>query len=181
MFDSTQDRLATFLDKVTTTFELFHRKLIVFRVDESLTLAIYVPHKIERRQEVQVDDRCRLFAFPHTRAEGNSHRLALPTKLNYRIFCDENIFQLFDTKRGNTWVYIARGPSNDGSYRSTEGRGDKRRQRQQTVNEGLNFDFRASVALNKFSRGLQKHVGRVNRNGVLGAVSLPSPLASIKA
>lgn len=170
IFDSTRDRLAIFLDKVARALELFHRKLIVVRVDDRLTLAIYVPQKIERRQESQVDDRVRLFAFPHSRGEETTHRLALPTKMNYRLYCDGNVFQLFENARSNSWIYIVRGASDDSGYRSQETTGGRRRGRQATIDSGLNFDCRASIALDKFSRGLQRQIGRVNRNGVLGAV-----------
>ncbi len=180
IYDSTQDRLAVFLDSLTRAFELFHRKLIVIRVDERLTLAIYVPQKIERHQECQVDDRIRLFAFPHSQGDETAQRLALPTKKGYRLYCEANVFQLFETTRGNSWVYIVRGPSDDIKYRSLESKGDRRRGRQATIESGLNFDCRASIALDKFSKGLQNHIGRVNRNGVLGAVS-NSTLAEIVA
>jgi len=95
----------------------------------------------------------------------------VPTKMNYRLFCDENIFQLFETARANSWVYIIRGPSNDASYKTANGKGEWRKGRQKTVDNGVNFDFRVSIALDKFSRGLQTHIGRVNRTGLLAAVS----------
>jgi hypothetical protein len=171
IYDSSQDRLAVFLDTVTRALEIFHRKLIVIRVDERLTLAIYVPQKVERGKESQVDDRVRLFAFPHSQGDETTQRLALPTKMNYRLYCDGNVFQLFEKARGNSWIYIVKGASDDSEYRNQESIGGKRRARQATINSGLNFDCRASVALDKFSKGLQRHIGRVNRNGVLGAVS----------
>jgi hypothetical protein len=170
VYDSTRDRLAVFLDTVARTLELFVRKLIVIRVDERLTLAIYIPQKIERDKECLVDDRVRLFAFPHSQGDETRQRLVLPTKKNYRLYCDGNTFQLFENSRGNTWVFIGRGPSDDSSYRSFETKGERRRGRSVTLDDGVNFDNRASVNLNKFSRSLQGHVGRVYRNGVLGAV-----------
>jgi regulator of nonsense transcripts 1 len=171
IYDSTRDRLAVFLDTVARTLELFHRKLIVVRVDERLTLAIYVPQKINRGQESQVDDRVRLFAFPHSRGDETTHRFAVPTKMDYRLYCDGNVFQLFEKARRNSWVYIVKGGSDDSGYRSQETTGGWRRGRQATIDSGLNFDCRASIALDKFSKVLQKHIGRVNRNGILGAVS----------
>jgi len=41
-----------------------------------------------------------------------------------------------------------------------------------TLDEGTNAEFRVSIALDKFSRGLQRHVGRVNRNKLSAAVRL---------
>lgn len=156
---------------MTRALELFHRKLIIVRVDERLTLAIYVPQKIERRQECQVDDKVRLFAFPHSQGGETSQRLALPTKKDYRLYCDSNVFQLFEGKRANSWVFFGRGASDDSTYRNPKGVGDRRRARQAIVDSGVNFDSRASVNLAKFSRGLKNHVGRVYKNGILGAVS----------
>ncbi|KAK4144578.1 RNA dependent RNA polymerase-domain-containing protein [Dichotomopilus funicola] len=170
VFDSTtQDRLGTFLDTAARTMGMLHRKLLILRVDERLTVAIYVPKIIEQAQDCLVDDTVRLFAFPHSQGTETQSRTSLPTKKTYQLFCDDGIFQLFEGQRANTWVYIARGRSDDSTYRSTENVGDRRRQRQETVDAGKNFDYRVSIALNKFSSGLQKHVGRVNRNGLSAA------------
>lgn len=173
IFSSSEDRLGTFLDRVSRAISLFHRKLIIFRVDERLTIAIYVPRKIEPHEEVQVDDSVRLFAFTHTQDGSNMHRLVVPTKKNYRLYFDSSVFQLFELKRQNTFVFINRSQSDDGPYKGLEGKGDRRRGRQATLDASLNYDFRASIALDKFSRNLQRHVGRVNRNGILAAVSSP--------
>lgn len=170
IFDSSYDRLATFLDTASKAMGLFHRKLLVLRVDDRLTLAIYVPRIIEHAQDCLVDDTVRLFAFPHSQGTETQSRVSLPTKMTYRLYCDDRTFQLFEGQRGNTWIFVTRGPSDDSSYRSTENVGNRRRQRQATIDKGVNVDFRVSVALDKFSRGLQRHVGRVNRNGLSAAV-----------
>jgi regulator of nonsense transcripts 1 len=170
LYSSSWERQAVFLDRAARALQLFHRKLIVFRVDDRLTLAIYVPRKVEPSQDCVVDDRVRVFAFPHSQGPETQSRLVLPTKKNYRLYCDENSLQLFENQRANTWIFITRGPSDDSLYRSTEDRGDRRRQRQSTIDSGLNIDNGASIALNKFSNGLQRHVGRVNRNGISASV-----------
>lgn len=170
VFDSSQDRLATFLDAAARNMELFERKLIVFRPDDRLTLAIYVPRKLERAQDCLIDDSARLFAFPHSQGGERQSRLALPTKKTYRLYCDEHAFQLFEKQRSNSWVFIARSGSDDSEYRNISDAGDRRRQRQFTIDRGVNTDIRASIALDKFSKGLQRHIGRVNRAGVSAAV-----------
>lgn len=174
IFNSNQDRMARLLPAISRALELFHRKLIILRIDTRLTVAIYIPKKVEKRQECQVDNAVRLFAFPHTQGEESFQRRAVPTKMNYRLYCDDNNLQLFEGKRANTWVYLSRPGSNDSTYRDEPNVGNRRRQRQATVDEGQNYDCIASVALDKYSRGLQKHIGRVNRNGILGAVCAPS-------
>jgi regulator of nonsense transcripts 1 len=171
VFTSAQDRLGTFISTAGRMLELFHRKLIVIQVDERLSLAIYVSKKIERGQESEVDDSVRVFSFPHSQGDVSCQRRALPTKKGYRLYCDDVNFQLYERQRSNTWIFINRGPSDDTTYRNIKERGDKRRQREQTVIDGTNYDCRASVALNKMSRDLQRHIGRVRQNGILGAVS----------
>ncbi|WYZ43622.1 hypothetical protein EsH8_VII_000058 [Colletotrichum jinshuiense] len=168
-YTSSRDRLAVFLDKASSALEIFHRKLIVLRVDERLTIAIYIPQQIQPSKDCKIGDKARLFAFPHSKGRETSSRLSLPTKVNYHVYCDSNSFQLFDSVKQNTWVFIGRGASDDSSYRNLKLEGDRRRKRQATVDSGVNFDCRASIALDKFSRRLQTHVGRVNRSGVLGA------------
>jgi len=164
-----RDRLGTLLDTISKVMDTFHRKLIVLRVDERLVVAIYVPRKIETANDCLVDDAVRVFAFPNTQGTETQSRVALPTKMTYRLYCDERTFQLFQDQRANTWIYLGRAPSDDSSYRSIENAGDRRRQRQATVEAGTNFDVQVSIALDKFSRNLQRHVGRVNRNAISAA------------
>ena len=170
VFDSGQDRMATFLEATTRLLEDFHKKLIVLRVDERLTLAILVPKKIQKGRDCQVDDTVRMFAFPRSQEGEDSHRCVVPTRKTYRLYCDESSFQLYQGQRGNTWVFITRPGSDNATYQTLQNQGNKRRQRQATVDVGINRDFVTSVALDKFSRGLQTHIGKVNRNPVLAAV-----------
>lgn len=170
VFDSTTDRLGTFLDSLSRTMELFHKKLIVIQIDERLSLAIYVTKRIERHAECQVDDTVRVFAFPHSQGTSSARYRVMPTKVNYRLFCDGSVFQLYNTKRGDTWIFLTHGPSDESSYRNMDSEGDRRRQKQKTVDKGLNMECRASVALNKIGKDIQNHAGRINRHGIQGAV-----------
>jgi hypothetical protein len=171
IFDSTRDRLGTFLDVVSRTLELFHRKLIIIHVNDRFTVALYVPRKVEKHQECQVDNKVLLFAFPHSQGDETSQRRVVSTKMNYRLYCDGDVFQLYETRRQNTWVYIRRGASDESSYQAIKNTGDKRRERQKTLDSGLNHDCKVSIALQKFSKPLQRHVGLVNKDGILAAVS----------
>lgn len=173
VFDSGQDRLGRFFEVTAKSLELFHKKLIVMRIDERLTIAIYIPMKIETRKDFQVDNSVRLFAFPHSQGDGDFHRRVVPTKKNYHLYSDDFGIQLYEGQRANTWVYIRRPGHNDSSYRNMENQGNKRRERHETVLRGLNHDCIISVALDKFSKGLQRHLGKVNRNPVLDTVNCP--------
>ena len=180
VFDTTVNRLGSFLDQLSRTLELFHKKLIILRVDERLAVAIYVPSKIERHSECQVDDRVRVFAFPQSPGPGATRCRVVPTKQNYRVFCDGSVFQLYEKKRANTWIFLTHGPSDDSSYRNMPSRGDQRKQKQTTVESGVNFECRVSIALNKISGEIQRQIGRVNRQGIIDAVGTvpltPEPL-----
>lgn len=169
-YDSWMDRLATFHEAAATNLELFQRTLIVFQPDERLSLAVYIPKKIDRSQDCLIDDAGRLFAFPHSQGPQRQARLSLPTKMQYQLYCDGNVFQLFEKQRGNSWVFITRPGNNDQDYRHVQNQGDRRRRRQEVVDRGNQAEVIASIALDKFSRGLQTHIGRVNRSPITAAV-----------
>jgi hypothetical protein len=170
VFDSNVDRMGRFLNSACRCLELFHKKLIILQADERLTLAIYVPQKIVKASEVQVDASVRIFAFPRSQgSESVSYRVT-PTKVNHRLYCDDLTFQLYELKRSNTFVFLTRGPSDESSFRNIKSPGDRRRQKQLAIEDGVNFDCRISVALQKISKSIQTHVGKMNRAGVLAAV-----------
>ena len=171
-FDSSQDRMGMFLETTSRLLSDFHKKVIVLQVDARLTLAIYVPKKIEKARDCCVDDTVRLFAFPHTHVEQAMHGSVVPTVKTYRLYCDDHSLQLYQNQRGNTWVFLTKPGSDNTSYRDMNNKGDQRRQRQKTVDMGVNQDFILSVALDKFSKELQRQMGRVNRQPILAAVSI---------
>lgn len=172
-YDSSVGRLACFHDAAATNLEMFQHTLIVFQPDERLSLAINFSKKIERSRDCLIDNDARLFAFPHSQGPQRQSRLALPTKEGYQLYCDGNVFQLFENQRSNSWIYLARPGSNDEKFRDIQNKGDRRRKQQSLVDRGLQTDVCASIALNKFRKQLQMHIGRVHRSPVTAAVSLP--------
>nr|RBQ95109.1 hypothetical protein FVER53263_05746 [Fusarium verticillioides] len=168
-YDSSIDRLATFHDAVATNLELFQRTLIVFQPDERLSLAIYIPKKIERSQDCVINDTGRLFAFPHSQGPQRQSRLSLPTKMQYQLYCDGKVFQLFEKQRNSTWVFIDRPGNNDQGYCDEKNKGDRRRKMQAVVGRGEQAEVTASIALDKFSKGLQTHIGKVNGSPITAA------------
>ena len=168
VFDSSNDRLGRFMETAGKALELFHRKLLVIRVDTRLTIAVFIPRRVTKYQECLVDDAVRLFSFPHSQQNLATHRRSLNTKVDYRLYFDDGGFQLYETTRANTWVFLGKPGSNDASYKGIEGTGHRRRARNATIEQGSNYDWIISIALNKFSANLAKHVGRINRNAVVG-------------
>ena len=169
LFDSSHERLGRLMDVIGTAFELFEKKLIVVKVTTRLTIAIYFPKSVSKHEECLVDDTVRLFSFPHSQEDTVTYRRSLPTKVDYRLYYDDTGLQLYEKKRGNTWVFMTRPGQNDKSYKAIEDRGDRRRVRQTTIETGINHDLIISIALNKFSGNLAKHMGRVNRTSIIGA------------
>ena len=171
VFNSRHDRLANLLDTVERTFPSFTRKILVLQIHERLSIAIYLPRKIERMDEFAITQSGRLFAFPHQTLD-QVPRGVVPSKHNSILYYDHNTFQLFEGKRANTFVYITRAPNDDSRYRSTKGPGARARVREQTIHEEINREWIVSVALNKFSGALARSIGRLNREGISNAVRL---------
>ncbi|KAF2878599.1 RNA dependent RNA polymerase-domain-containing protein [Massariosphaeria phaeospora] len=169
VFSSATERMGRFTGVMCHSLEAFHKKLIILKLDERLTLAIYVPQKIEKDSEVQVKANVRVFALPTSKGSYSPSYRVVPTSVNYKLYCDEHHFQLYDLKRGNTWIQIVQSHFDDTLYRNEKNLGDRRRLKQHTVDEGLNFDCKISVALQKISEDISLHVGRVNKQGIEGA------------
>ena len=171
VFKSAIDRMGRFLPVVCRSLELFHKKLIVMNINERLSMAVYVPQQIARASEVSVDSNVRVFVFPHSQGPQSVNYRVMPTKINYRLYCDEQVFQLYQQQRRNTWIFLRAPKGDDSLYRAMPSQGDKRRAREHTMRLKINFECKASVALDKISRDIQTHVGRIQGEGVLGAVS----------
>ncbi|KAF2026561.1 RdRP-domain-containing protein [Setomelanomma holmii] len=169
VFRSGVDRMGRFLPVVCRSLETFHRKLIILNINERLSMAVYIPQKIVPASEATVDDNVRVFVFPHTQGTLSATQRVMSTKINYRLYCDEQVFQLYQLKRSNTWIFLRGSNGDDTLYRALPSIGDKRRMREHTLRQKINFDCKASIALDKISRDIQTHVGRVQSEGVLGA------------
>ncbi|OAP58356.1 hypothetical protein AYL99_07446 [Fonsecaea erecta] len=169
VFDSQSDPLRSFMVAVNQTFAQFAKKLVILRLGERLSVAIYFPRPIEREEDVVVHETVRLFAFPHSHNDRVGHRRGVPTKKNYRFYYDENVMQLYENQRANTFVFFGRPPNDDRPYRNLQGKSNRDRARQKTVDQGVNCDWNVSIALAKFSAQLATHVGRTWREPVTDA------------
>ena len=171
VFRASEDRLANLLDSMEKTFPHVVRKLLVLRIHDRLTVALYLPKTMQPSDEFPLGNAGRLFAIPHQKYELRKPRIVVPTKHNARFIYHHGGFQLFDGTRGNTFVFFTSGPKDDSEYRNVEGQGRKARARDLTIQSGINHEWRASIALNKFSQSLATHIGRLHREGIVDAVS----------
>lgn len=171
VFRSDVDRMGRFLPTVCNALDVFHKKLILMKVNERLSVAIYIPQKIVKASEARVDGTVRVFVFPHSQGPQSANYRVKPTKVDYRLYCDDQVFQLYQRKRGNTWIFLRAPKGDDASYRAIESKGDRRRMREATFRAGINHECKASIALDKIGKDVQTHVGKVQSEGILGAVS----------
>lgn len=172
VFSSNSERLANLMNAADRTFQYFTRKLLVLNFNDRLSVAIYIPCAIEPSDDCAVGDRVRVFSFPHGQQQDRSHRDVAVTKSTSRLYYDANGLQLYERQRGNTLIYLTRPPADDSSYRAIKGQGERLRARELTMDGKPNYEWRTSIALNKFSSRLATHVGRLHREGVSAAVSL---------
>ncbi|KAH0843662.1 RNA-directed RNA polymerase [Fonsecaea pedrosoi] len=169
VFDSQSEPLRSFMAVVNRTFADFAKKLLVLRVGERLSVAIYFPRPIDREEDAVVHDTVRLFAFPHSHRDRVGHRRGVPTKINYRFYYDENVMQLYENIRRNTFVHFARSVNDDRTYRDVRGKSNRARSRQETVDQGVNCDWRVSIDLGRFSSQLVTQIGRTWKEPVTDA------------
>ncbi|KIW73618.1 hypothetical protein PV04_01721 [Phialophora macrospora] len=169
VFDSQSDPLRKLMAVVGQTFHQFAKKLLILRLSERLSIAIYFPQPIEKEEDAVVHDTVRLFAFPHSHKDKVGHRRAVPTKKNYRFYYDDTVMQLYESHRSNSFVFFTKSANDDSSYRNVQGSGNKARARQRTIEDGINCDWRVSIALGKFSSQLATHIGRTNREPLTDA------------
>jgi hypothetical protein len=129
VFKSQVDRMGRFLNVTSRALELFHKKLIVLQADERLTLMIYIPSKIERQSEVQVDASVRVFALPRSSGSQSAQYRVTPTKvtiastaMTVRSSCTRRSVQIHLSTwrvhpRTKCFCEMARVPLNAGSFR----------------------------------------------------------------
>ncbi|KAI9925947.1 hypothetical protein MW887_005753 [Aspergillus wentii] len=166
---STEDRWANLFEVIHKSFSVFHRKLLVLRIHERLSVAIYLNQQIPPEEEVLVGKGVRVLAFPHTQERANHRGRSKPTEIDYRLFYDHNTLQLYKAKRQSTFIFIGRPGNNDTAYKSIKGGANQARERQKQIISGENHDYIASINLGLFSRQVATQVGRVRRDGITAA------------
>ncbi|KAL4898930.1 RNA dependent RNA polymerase-domain-containing protein [Aspergillus multicolor] len=170
---STQNRLGNLFEVLETSFAHFHRKLLVLRIHERFSIAIYIPQQLAIDEEAMVGGRVVVFAFPHTQHQGHARGRMLFTSPEYRLLLSHTTLQLYNRHQQDTFVWIGQPGRNDASFRQVKGRANRDRHHHQTVLDGINHDWAASVALNRFSQHIRTQIGQVRRNGITAAVGIP--------
>jgi len=163
--------MVRFLENSCRTIELYNKKLIFFQPDERLVIAVYIPSKINKGNNAYVGTSVRVFAFPTSQGPDSVQYKVVPTKINYHLSFDEHSFQLYDGKIQNTFIFLVgcQHAAFSRSKRKSKSTGSK--QEREETSDATQFDCRVSIALGKISQDIAKHVGLINRAGILAAVS----------
>jgi regulator of nonsense transcripts 1 len=167
---SLENRFANLFEVLERSFSHFHRKLLILRVSERFSIAIYISRLIEVDEEAAVGNRVLVFAFPHTQDQTNSRDRIFRASNEFRLHFNHTTFQLFKLDRQSTFIWIRQPGIDDAPFRQVRGQANRARRCHQTVVEGINHDWIASIALERFSRNIQTQMGRVRRHGLSGAV-----------
>lgn len=170
VYRSEEHRIANLFERMEVSFNQFHRKLLVFKVHDRLSIAAYIPTLIPHEEDVLVGSRIRLLAFPHSHKDRAGHRRIITPGPEYKIYYDQSRLDIFDRQKSNTFIWMGRAANDEASYRHIKGRADRAREREKTISSGVNHDWVTSIALDKFSRNIQTQIGRVRRDGVTSAV-----------
>lgn len=171
-FDSSSDSMRHFMGNTSHVLGLFHKKLILIRVDQRLVIAVLIPIKIAKATETHVSSNVRVLALPQSNGVDSLLYRARVTTSHYRLYCDEASFQLYDGKRQNTFIWLKQRQAEEFSLTSKK-KISSSRTRYVIEDNSVASECMASIALDKLSQNIQRHVGRVNRTGILAAVSIP--------
>lgn len=142
LYSSDDDKGLRLGVNVSKALELFERKFIVFQVDVSLRVGLYISRKLLKGEELfigDVKDSVKLFAFVES---GTMYKTW--TNENYKLYFDGDMMQLFDKKRSNTFVWLGL-------------------QSEKFPSKNLDTEFKVSIALQKFSGQLQKSRTKVTK------------------
>ncbi|KAF3941986.1 Helicase [Dactylella cylindrospora] len=166
IYSSYETRLGNLLEALEKSFSHFHRKLLVIRVTDRFSIAIYIPKQIPFEEETALGPSARILAFTHTNSDCS--RIIAPGA-DYRLFFDHSRFEIYNRRRQDTFIFVNRAQNDNESYRAVKGAANRGRERQKTIESGRNHDFVTSIALAKFSSQVRAQMGQVRREGILAA------------
>ncbi|KDR76562.1 hypothetical protein GALMADRAFT_450547 [Galerina marginata CBS 339.88] len=144
----------TFFEYLRMATQDYTRKILILQTDKRFAIGIFMRGKIPWDEDPQVKDASKDREIKHSNEDGDAMNVVVcsfmpdtasttatlrPCPEGYRLHCSDYRFQLYDRHIGNTFVYINRSPAE------------------------LKADVATSVALQKFSKTVQRQLGIVNK------------------
>ncbi|EJD42902.1 RNA-directed RNA polymerase [Auricularia subglabra TFB-10046 SS5] len=136
LYSSRNQGRAAFFEYLHKATRDYTRKLIIMKIDDRIAVGLFIKGNIAW-EDIPVDDDVVVCSFEFQSSHVMSTYRECPP--GFRLHCRGGRLQLYEKNVANTFVFITRPPPNSGQ------------------------DIIASVALQKFSREVQRQIGRVNR------------------
>ncbi|KAI0915379.1 hypothetical protein AcV5_003869 [Taiwanofungus camphoratus] len=141
LYSSSVQGRAAFFEYLREATQQYKRRLIILKTDDRFSVGIFLRGTIPWDDEPELNDNVVVCPFmPRASSEASTYWRG--TK-GYKLHCSENVMQLYNQKRGDTFIFVQRPPEKSGS------------------------DVVTSIALQKISTRVQKQCGRVQRTPVI--------------
>ncbi|KAG7097929.1 hypothetical protein E1B28_005240 [Marasmius oreades] len=142
LYSSKVDGMATFFEYLRMATQEYTRKVLILKTDDRFSIAIFMRGDIPWDEDPVVGNNVVVCSFlPQT---SDNFATLRPCTVDYRLRCGDGVFQLYDKVMNNSFVFLVKPPRQSGA------------------------EVAASIALQKFSTRLQKQLGRLHRQPVIG-------------
>ncbi|KAJ8087712.1 hypothetical protein PM082_006548 [Marasmius tenuissimus] len=142
LYSSKANGMTTFFEYLRMATQDYTRKVLILKTDDRFSVGIFMRGDIPWDEDPVVGPNVVVCSFlPQTTDALSTYR---PCTVDYRLHCGDNVLQLYDKLRANTFVFLTKPPKASGAELTT------------------------SIALQKFSARVQKQLGRLNRQPVVG-------------
>ncbi|KAI0712794.1 RNA dependent RNA polymerase-domain-containing protein [Cerioporus squamosus] len=141
LYSSSQQGRAAFFEYMREAAENFERRLLIVKTDDRFSVGVFLRGPVAWDSDAEVDQNVVVCSFM-PKASSLMSTYWQGTR-GYRLYCGDNVLQLFDKQRANSFIFMTRPPAASGA------------------------DLVTSIALNKISQRVQKQCGRVHRSPVV--------------
>ncbi|KZT10828.1 RdRP-domain-containing protein [Laetiporus sulphureus 93-53] len=141
LYSSSEQGRAAFFEYLKDATQQYNRRLMILKTDDRFSVGIFLRGPIPWDEEPEINDNVLVCPFMPIASEVSSTYWR-GTK-GYRLHCSDNLMQLYDQQRGNTFIFVNRPPIKS------------------------DVDIVTSIALQKISGRVQKQCGRIYRTPVV--------------
>ncbi|RDX43226.1 RdRP-domain-containing protein [Lentinus brumalis] len=141
LYCSSQQGRAAFFEYLREATENFERRLLIMKTDDRFSVGVFLRGPIAWDSDAEIDQNVVVCSFM-PKASSLMSTYWQGTR-GYRLYCGDNVLQLFDKQRANSFIFMTRPPAASGA------------------------DLVTSIALNKISQRVQQQCGRVYRSPVV--------------
>ncbi|KZT63464.1 hypothetical protein DAEQUDRAFT_778932 [Daedalea quercina L-15889] len=113
LYVSTEQGRAAFFEYLRDATQQYKRRLMILKTDDRFSVGIFLRGDIPWDDEPEINDNVLVCPFMPVTSEMTSTYWR-GTK-GYKLHCSENVFQLYDKDRGNTFIFLTRPPEKSGT------------------------------------------------------------------